>query len=77
MLKTSAVEILIPRRFHPSETLVLSMLRRGEISREEFTVQRGNPNSNELPGPDGVHLSCEGSQLQNWKASDKHMQNIP
>ena len=53
----SIAEILIPRRFHPRETLVLSMLlRRGEILREEFTGQLGNLNSSELPGPDGVHL---------------------
>lgn len=57
----SVVEILIPRRFHPRETFVLSMLlRRGEISREEFTEQLGNLNSSELPGPDGAHLKlCE------------------
>lgn len=59
----SVVEILIPRRFHPRETFVLSMLlRRGEVSREEFTEQLGNLNSSELPGPDGAHLKlCESS----------------
>lgn len=53
----AVVGILIPRKFHPRETLVLSMfLRRGETSREEFMEQFGNLNSSELPGPDGVHL---------------------
>lgn len=53
----SIAEILIPRKFHPRETLVLSrFLRMGEISGEEFTEQFGNLNSSELPGPDGVHL---------------------
>lgn len=60
-LKMSIVEIFIPRKFHPRETLVLSMfLRRGETSREEFTEQFGNLNSRELPGPDGVHLKLWG-----------------
>lgn len=57
----SIVEIFIPRKFYPRETLVLSMfLRRGETSREEFTKQFGNLNSSELPGPDGVHLKLWG-----------------
>lgn len=74
----STVEIFIPRKFHPRETLALSMfLRRGETSREEFTEQFGYLNSSELLGPDGDISNCEGSQLQNWKASDKHMQYIP
>lgn len=52
------------------ETLALTMLlRRGETSKKEFTEQFGNLNSSELLGPDGDISSCEGSQLQNWKAS--------
>lgn len=53
----SVFEILIPRRFYSRETLVPGMLlRRGEISRDEFMEQLGNPNSSELPEPGGVHI---------------------